>query len=325
MSQSETPVPTPGPGQTIIIERRERGGIFRRIILPVVMLLLVLSLLGSLFTAQSGLPTRLSERYVAGDITAAKVAIVAAEGLLMDAQVDNILRQIRQARDDDKVLAIVLRVDSPGGGVSAADRIWRELSLVKKPLVASFGDTAASGGYYIAATAQRIFAEPTTLTGSIGVILEMPQVGELLDKVGVKMETVTSGPWKDAGSMFHRALTPEERSRWQAVIEPAYERFLRVVAQGRKLPLDRVRPAADGRILTAQEALDLKLVDQIGYLDDAVREAWRLARVESTRVIRYAMPFSFAEALPGLATRAPALDPQSLLRATSPRLLYLAR
>lgn len=317
----------PAPGQTIIIERRERAGFFRRWILPILFVAFIFVMLSPLIGVQSGLPSRLSERYVAGDLTASKVAVVEVSGVIMGSEVDHVLKQVRQARDDDNVIAVVLRIDSPGGSVSGADQIWRELSLLGKPIVASMGDMATSGGYYVAAPADRILAEPTTMTGSIGVILELPQIGELLDKIGVNMTTITTGPWKDSGSLFKQKLTPEELVRWKDLIDQTFDRFMRIVAKGRKLPLATVKPLADGRLFTANEALKAKLIDGIGYQDDAIQAAWKLARVESSRVIRYARPVNFLDPLAlTQATRTPlGLDAAAMIRAAVPRLMYLAR
>lgn len=323
---SATPTP---PAQTVVIERRDRPTLLRRILFPLLFLILALILFGNLFGVQSGLPSKLSERYVAGDITAAKVAIIDVSGMLLESSADHILKQIRQARDDDSVMALIIRINSPGGSVSSADQIWRELSLVRKPIVASMGDMAASGGYYVAAPADIILAEPTTLTGSIGVVLELPQIGGLMDKLGVKMETVATGPWKEAGSLFHTELSDAERQRWNEMIQVAYNRFLKIVARDRKLTLESAKAAGDGRLMTAEEALSLRLVDRIGYLDDAIQAAWNLAKLDSSRVIRYARPMSLSDALLSFQSK-PAgvglgLDPSTILHSQVPKLLYLAR
>lgn len=318
----------PIPGQTIVIERRERGGIFRRIVVPLLLFLFFFMLIGSLMTRETGLPTRLVERYAAGDTSGPTIAIIDVSGIIMDQEVEHAIRQIRQARDDNKVKAVILRIDSPGGSVSGSDRIWREVGLLKekkKPVVASLGGIAASGGYYVAAPADRVLAEPTTLTGSIGVLLEIPQLHELMEKVGVKLEAITMGEWKDAGSPF-RALTDRERERWKQVIDDAYQRFVRVVAQGRKLSLDAVKTVADGKVLTTHEALQAKLIDEVGYLDDAILTAQRLAVLESARVIRYSRPTTL-ESLLGAASPSPTprIDAQTWLRLQTPQILFLAR
>jgi protease-4 len=320
--------PHPAPGQTIVIDRRERSGCLRRMLLP----LLVLSVLLNLLLAnQAGVvPHRLEERYVAGDpLTVSKIAIIEVDGLIMDPAVEHVLRQIRQAREDKQVKAVVLRVDSPGGTVSGSDRIWREIATLKaanKPVVASMGGMAASGGYYVSAPADAIYAEPTTLTGSIGVIMELPQIHRLMEKVGVDLETVTAGRWKDSGSMF-RPMTETERARWKEMIDDAYGRFVRVVAQGRKLPLAEADAVADGKVYTAQEAVRNRLVDQLGYLDDAIRDAQGRAKLDSVRVIRYQKPLSLSDVLMSMSAprQGLTLDAETVLRLQTPQMLFLAR
>jgi protease-4 len=327
--------PTPPGTQTIVIERRERTGLLKRLFQVGLFLLVLMLLFGGLMSRESGFPTRLAERYVAGELTGPKVAVVAVEGAIGDESAEHAIRQLRQARADDLVKAVVLRVDSPGGTVTGSDRIWREVQVLKasgKPVVASFGGVAASGGYYVAAPADHIVTEPTTMTGSIGVIFELPQVEELLDKVGVSFETITTGEWKDSGSMF-RKMTPEERERWRQMIDHSYQRFVRIVAQGRNLPLEATKALANGKVYTADEALKLKLVDQLGYLDDAVLEAQRRAKLESAHVVRYAKPFTFTDALTGLSGGARGLDldlgkalgAETMMNLRTPRMLFLAR
>src|SRR5262245_56996769 len=245
----DTPTPErPAPSQTIVIQQKERVGWLRRII-NIVVLLFILAAVASTFLARDlGQPTRLPERYVAGEVLGPKIAVVEIDGIIMDGTVDSAIRQIRQARDDEQVKAVVLRIDSPGGTVSGSDRIWREVEMLRrsgKPVVASLGGTAASGGYYVAAPADQVIAEPTTLTGSIGVITEIPNLEGLMDKLGVEMQTVATGRWKDSGSMF-RPMTEDERRRWRTMLDDAYRRFVRIVARGRRLGIAEVEALADG-------------------------------------------------------------------------------
>jgi protease-4 len=330
------------PGQTIVLERRERGGCLRWGLLPILLISLFLNCglvasLSSLIT-----PNRLQEVYVAGDLSPStlnrdKIAIVEVDGVIADTSVEHAIKQLKQARDDSGVMAVVLRVDSPGGTVSGADRIWREVELLvrgtdkngkdRKPVVVSMGGMAASGGYYVSAPADLIFAEPTTMTGSIGVILEVPQLHELLEKIGVDFETITTGEFKDMGSMF-RPMTESERARWREVIDSAYQRFVRVVAHGRKLPLAKAIDLANGKVYTSEEALELKLIDRVGYLDDAIQEAQRRAKLSDARVIRYARPSSLETLLGSAATSSKSslpVDRETLLQLATPQMLYLAR
>lgn len=348
MSEKENPDRPAPPGPTVVV-RRGRLGCLRLLFWPILILsvLLNMTLIGG---GSAGLPSRLVEHYVAGstDPSDPKVAVVEVHGLISEADspgardsVAYALHQIRQARDDQAVKAVVLRIDSPGGTVSGSDRIWRELATLKgvgpgataKPLVASMGGMAASGGYYIAAPADHIYAEPTTITGSIGVLMQMPKVYGLMKEYGVDMETIKSGPYKDSGSMF-RPMTKEERARWQELIDDTFDRFVRVVAQGRKLPEKEVRALADGRVLTAREAIRGKLVNELGYLDDAITKAQFMAGLSKARVVRYQRQASLADLLTGgMSGQAPAplplpakgLDTEALLRLQTPRLYLLAR
>jgi protease-4 len=196
------------------------------------------------------------------------------------------------ARRDESVRALLVRIDSPGGGVTASDIVYRELLDWKratgKPVVALFMDTAASGGYYAAMAADRIVAHPTAITGSIGVVAMLPNVSGLADKVGVKVYTVKSGERKDAGNPF-RPMGEDDLRSFQSLVDQMYARFVDVVVEGRKglLTREAVRKAADGRVYTAAEAKALRLVDEIGYFGDAVALARQLANVKEARVVTY--------------------------------------
>lgn len=334
MEPSGTAEPAPTPGPPIVIERKLRAGCLRRMVWPLLLLSVFLNI--ALFPQDHSLtPTKLDERYVAGrPLEQKKIAVVEVSGVIMDGEVEHVLRQIRQAREDHQVKAVVLRVDSPGGTVSGSDRIWRELATLKadtdsRPVVVSMGGMAASGGYYVSAPADHIFAEPTTWTGSIGVIMQLPQLDKLMEKLQVGVATIAkpNDDWKASGSPF-RPLSDRERTRWEEVIDDAYQRFVKVVAQGRKLPMKEALAAANGKVYTAREALKLKLIDEIGYLDDAIKQAMRLANVESARVIRYAQPISLFSMLSMEARQEkPAIkvDADSILRMQTPHMLYLAR
>jgi protease-4 len=194
------------------------------------------------------------------------------------------------ARRDDSICALLVRVNSPGGGVTASDIIYRELLAWKrqtgKPVVALLMDVAASGGYYVSLAADRIVAHPTCVTGSIGVIAMLPNVSGLFDKIGVKVHTIKSGEKKDVGSPF-RPMTEDDQKSMQSLIDHVYGRFVDVVVEGRRGALSRegVRKLADGRVFTAAEARAAKLVDEIGYFDDAFALAKRLANVRDARVV----------------------------------------
>jgi protease IV len=204
-----------------------------------------------------------------------KIGVIQIEGVISSDLSERTVRQLTKYRDDASIKAIILRIESPGGGVASSQEIYEEVSRVRsggKLVVASLGSVAASGGYYVACTADRIFANAGTLTGSIGVIVQLANAEELLRKVGVASTVITSGPFKDSGNPT-RTLRPEERQVFQALVDDVYQQFVEAVAQGRNLPLDEVRQAADGRIYTGRQARDLRLVDELGSMQDAITYA----------------------------------------------------
>ena len=207
------------------------------------------------------------------------VGIVEVKGVILDSQ--ETIRQLRECGKSDRVRAVVLRIDSPGGVVAPSQEIHEEVKKLaaRKKVVVSMGSVAASGGYYIAVPATVIYANPATITGSIGVILKLANLQELMGKVGVRPVTLTTGRFKDTGSPS-RPLTAEDRALLQGVIESSFGQFVRAVADGRRLPEERVRLLADGRILTGEQALALKLVDRLGNLQDAIDEAGRLGGIK---------------------------------------------
>jgi protease-4 len=187
---------------------------------------------------------------------------------------DDALKIIKRFADDGEMKAVVVRIDSPGGAVGPSQEIYDELKKLadKKIVVCSMGNVAASGGFYIAMACPLIFAEPGTLTGSIGVISQFPNVKGLVDRFNIKVETLKSGKLKDAGNPF-RDMTPEDRAYWQSLIDQVYRQFLAAVVESRDLPEDEVRKIADGRVLTGQQAQELGLIDEIGNFNDAVDTA----------------------------------------------------
>jgi protease-4 len=201
--------------------------------------------------------------------------------------------ELTKAGKDPKVRALVVRINSPGGTVTASDIMYRELESFKRtsklPVVASMMDVAASGGYYVALAADTIVAHPTTVTGSIGVIMLSLNAEGLMQKVGVAASAIKSGERKDMGSPF-RALTPEERQIFQSVIDNLHRQFVAKVVERRKIPPATAATLADGRIYTAEQALANSLIDQIGYVPDAIDVAKRAAGVQEARVIVYKRP-----------------------------------
>lgn len=227
------------------------------------------------------------------------VAIVRVEGPILDSF--HTVEELKTFGRDPLVKAIVIRIDSPGGGVAPSQEIYNAVKRVRieqnKTVVASMGTVAASGGYYIAVATDRILANPGTLTGSIGVIMQFANFQELLEKVGVKSIVIKSGKFKDIGSPF-RVMQDADRQLLQSVMDDVHSQFIEAVAEGRSLDASEVEQIADGRVFTGQQAKSILLVDDIGDLHDAVTLAGELGGIEGEpRVIETTKPFSFREFL----------------------------
>ncbi len=263
------------------------------------------------------------EEIVSGEGTD-RIAIITVSGVIgapadpFSAQLsqNELLSQIRQAREDPLVKAVVLRINSPGGGVVASSELHAalaELSAGEKPLVVSMGSTAASGGYYIATPADTIYANADTFTGSLGVILTLTNVEEAFDTLGIRTYVYKSGALKDIGSPT-REPTPEEDAVLQGVVDQAYQGFVDVIVEGRNLPREEVLRLADGRIYTGRQALELGLVDEIGNLDDAVEGARELAGLDRATIVRYTPAASLRALLGSRLQPAPPVDPLGVHR-----------
>lgn len=266
------------------------------------------SLASTVQPATVGDGVTVTTRQVSGPASGPAVAVIRVSGVIVSGQGDDfgfgslgvaasevIARLVREAARNSEVKAIVLYVDSPGGSVVGSDEIYHALKKAGKPVVAYMGATAASGGYYVSMAAQRIVAHPDTLTGSIGVISEFTNILGLYEKLGLRSEIIKSGEFKDFGNPTS-PFTEEDRKLWQAVIDEVYEHFVSVVAENRKLSVEEVRKLADGRIYTGRQALALKLVDQLGYFEDAVKEAAALGGITGEpRVIEYRRSSPFFE------------------------------
>jgi protease IV len=208
-----------------------------------------------------------------------KLGVVNIAGEISDST--TILQQLDDFNKDEHIKAIILRIDSPGGGVGASQEICREIGKITKTkkVIVSMGSTAASGGYYIASAGDKIVASPGTITGSIGVIMEYYRIDELSKKIGFTMEVIKSGEFKDVGSSY-RPLTDRERALMNGVVSNIQEQFIKAVAQGRKLPIEKVREIADGRIFSGETAKELGLVDQLGNFQDAVDLAAEMSGIK---------------------------------------------
>ncbi len=213
-----------------------------------------------------------------------RIALVRVEGPIVDSK--EAIEEIKNYVKDASIKAVVLRIDSPGGAVAPSQEIYEEVrkAVAKKKIVVSMGSVAASGGYYIASPATKIVANPGTLTGSIGVIMEIPNVEGLMNKIGVKTEVIKSGSHKDIASIF-RGVNKEDREILQDVLDNVHEQFITAVAEGRKMLRDDVKKIADGRVFTGEQALNIGLVDQLGDLEDAEKTAAGLAGIKGEPVV----------------------------------------
>lgn len=288
-------------------------------------------------------PGPLKEEQLSGSGTA-KMLVVELSGLISSQEGSglvpqpNLLAQVKEelsrAAEDDQVKALVLRINSPGGTVTASDILYHEVRVFKEkrkiPVVASIMDVGASGGYYVAAAADKILVHPSSVTGSLGVIMLTMNARGLLEKVGVEATAVTSGPKKDMGSPF-RAMTDEERAIFQGVIDSFYERFLTVIREGRpNLTPEQIRKLADGRIYSGEQAKAAGLVDAVGYLDDAIELAKKDAGLTEARVVVYRRPGEYRPNIyarflgggGGLGELA-SLDLMTMVRGGTPQFMYL--
>ena len=288
-----------------------------------------------------GVPAPLMETTVEGE-GSAKILLLQIDGVLSDepeaswyglrreSPVARVREELDRARRDDSIDALLLRIDTPGGTVTASDLLYQEIVRFKKergvPVVAQLMGMATSGGYYVAMSADTVIAHPTTVTGSIGVIFAGVNLSGLMAKYGVADQTITSGPFKDAGSPL-RPMRPEERAQIQSVIDDMYQRFLDVVRRGRPaLAPEDVARLADGRIYSAQQALANGLVDRIGDVEDAVDLARTRAGVEEARVVTYHRPREYRKNL--YTAEAPETAPRvewplPRLQLPQPAFLYL--
>lgn len=288
-------------------------------------------------------PGPLQEKQIGGS-GRAKVLMLDLVGMISSAeehglypapsQVARLKEALTKAAADSDIQGLVLRINSPGGTVTASDVLYHELRQFKQkkkvPIIASIMDVGASGGYYVAMGADKIVAHPSSVTGSLGVIMLTVNANGLLEKIGVHASAITSGPKKDMGSPF-RAMTEEERAIFQGVINDFYERFLAVIKEGRRnLTADEIRKLADGRIYSGEQAKALGLVDSIGYLDDAVELAKKEAGLTEARLVVYQQPGEYRHNIYSQLVNPPAsggllahFDLLALVRSGTPQFMYL--
>jgi protease-4 len=251
------------------------------------------------------------------------------QGIINGEKARDIYSQIKTAKEDERVKGLIIRVNSPGGTISGSDQIYNEIlkyrSEEDKPVVAFMQGVAASGGYYTSVACEKIIAEPTTITGSVGVIAGHFIFQELLEqKLGILPVIFKSGEKKDWPSPF-QPITEEQRQYIQEkLIAPAYNRFVQVVADGREsLTLADVKRLADGSIYGAEEALAEKLIDKIGYLDEAIEQVKSLAGIEKAQVVEYRRPFSLSYLLSSRSKNILKIDRTTLYELSTPQVLYL--
>jgi len=259
-----------------------------------------------------------------------RIAVINVSGIIDSGEAEEVYRQLEAARQDRATKGLIVRIDSPGGTISASDRIYREILDYRKtrglPAVAFLQGTAASGGYYASVACEKIVAEPTTVTGSIGVVMMHFVFQNLLEnKLGIQPVFLTMGEKKDWPSSFRTPTKEELTYIHDRLLEPAYQRFVSVVKEGRQEALTptEVEKLADGSIFVADRALEAKLIDKIGYLDDAIATVKALAGIEDAQVVEYRRPFSLASFLNAKTTQIPKLDRKTLFEFGTPQVLYL--
>lgn len=254
--------------------------------------------------------TSYEEEYVSGE-GSDKIAVIPVEGVISSADgsplgtediatPEGLQDALIQAEEDPDVGAIILEINSPGGGVTESAQMHKDIldfkKSAKKPVIVSMDATAASGGYYIATAADEIVSNSSTITGSLGVIFQLTNVGEAAEKLGVKQVIVKSGEFKDIGSPF-RELEPQERDIFQSLIDESYDEFVQVIVKGRDIPEKKVREIADGRIYSGSQAEELNLVDKLGDLETATDLARNRANLDQATIVRYVQAESFADLL----------------------------
>jgi len=293
----------------------------------IALFLMLIGLAAVFVTGQKGIFT---EEVIQAGPRTSKIAVITVQGIIDDEQAQDVYKQIKSARQDKRVKGLILRVNSPGGTISGSDQICNEIRKYRKeedkPVVAFMQGVAASGGYYVSVGCDQIVAEPTAITGSIGVIAGHFVIQGLLEeKLGIQPTIFKSGQKKDWPSPF-QPVTEEQRQYIQdKLIDPAYNRFVQVVAEGRgeALTLDDVKRLADGSIYGAKEALSEKLIDKIGYIDEAIEQVKLLAGIEKAQVVEYRKPFSFADFLSSRSGNILKINRSTLYELSTPQVLYL--
>jgi len=325
MSDTQSNITQPGAGWQPVYLKKTRGASFWvaigfAVFFFLCTLLLFTLFISSLILSKAFVTSTSVKKQVAETIVEGsgedKVAIISIKGILSSESAEGLFiekpsivevvkQQLEQATTDTHVKAVLLEVDSPGGGITASDVIYNNIMKfkadTKKKVVVYMQDIAASGGYYISSAADAIIAHPTTITGSIGVIMPLINVAELINRYGIKDSSIASGDMKEIGSPL-KPMTPEENAILKDIIDEMYMQFVNVVSTGRKLEMETVKKIADGRIYTGKQALENGLVDQLGYLEDAISLSKKLAGLTEATIIRYEKHYGLADIF-GLMSR----------------------
>ncbi len=293
----------------------------------IALFMMLIGVIAIFATGQRGI---LDEEIVREGPARTKIAVISLQGVIYGESASDVYRQLKVVREDKHVKAVIVRVNSPGGTISASDQIYNDICKFREeeniPVIAFMQGVAASGGYYTSVACDQIIAEPTTITGSIGVISWYLVVQELLeDKLGILPVTIKSGRKKDWPSSFRKPEPEEIQYMRDKVITPALERFIEVIAEGRKstLTIEEIRKLADGGIFGAKEALEEKLIDKIGYLDEAIELAKLLAEIDKAKVVQYRKPFSFTDFFSYRKSNLLNLNRATLYELGTPQILYL--
>lgn len=292
----------------------------------IVFFLIVVGLLAVVVTGKTDFVT---EKVLISGNKSTKIAVVNINGIIDSATAADVVEQLHHAEKDTHVKAIIISVDSPGGTISGSDRIYNEIlncrNMSGKPVTAFMHNLAASGGYYVSAASEKIVAEPTVITGSIGVIMGYMVFEQLLeDKLGISPVIVKSGEKKDWPSVFHKPDETQLAYINNKIIQPAYNRFTQIVADGRNdLSLADVKKLADGSIYSANEALENKLIDKIGYFADAVKTAEELAGISNAYVVEYKKPFTLGTLFGAQAKSIFKINRKTVYQMATPDVMYL--
>jgi protease-4 len=323
-----------GRGPLVVVQQAPRRRWRTWLLLLVLLISVAFNLiLYNAYHTYLGVGEGVNERFYSGKLTALdKIALISVEGTISPPFTGHILKAIEQAAADDHVKGVVLVVDSPGGLVADSHEIYHELRKLDqerhKPIYVSMRRLAASGGYYVSMGAGPdgvLFAEPTTWAGSIGVIIPHYDISGLADKLGVKEDSPKTGRFKDTLTIF-RPVSQAEKELWKPILDDSLDRFVQVIAESRKgLDVKQIHELATGQIFTSNQAKEKKLIDKIGYLDDAIEALKTKLQLRDVRVVKYESSQTLLETI--LTSRTSAPPPQStlnaLLEAASPRAYYL--